>query len=218
MKERCFVFKLVDHDKKTTRVIEASVYDNKVMEWLHTEKGEEYGKWLAHHILWEKKLKKHVKRTIVMQYIGEAMQKQTGGNFGDYRLVKKMTRKEYTKINMNKNVGEPFLERKVKYIEKYITKLERGKKSVEWPEMLRYPKTFEHYAFLQESDEMDDNIKITPLAHKFILEEINIKHSRTSMQNTENKNITSVVSRNSASLASVQTGGRDNNKKYRRVY
>lgn len=224
MKERCFVFKLVDHDKQIMKIIDVTIYDNKVMEWLHTENNEEYAQWLTQHILWEKKLKKHVKHVIVHQHIEKAIQNQLGGNFGDFRLVKKAIRKEYVKVNMNKNADEPFLERKVKYMEKYITKLERGQKTIDWPETLRYPKTSEYYSYLLESNELDDNIKITSLAQKFILNEVNVNHvqssrvnaknSLTSVENSVNKKIIVSNSRNPIILGNVQTGG----KKYPKLY
>lgn len=228
MKERCFVFKLVDHDKKTTRVIEALVYDNKVMEWLHTENKEEYAKWLTRHILWEKQLKKHVKDIIIRQRIGELVQTQTGGKFGDYRVVKKITKKEYAKVNMNKNANEPFLERKMKYEEKYIIKLERGQKSVEWPETLRYPQTFEHYMFLLESNELDNNIKIKEIGNKVTLNDINIEHAKkTSNQNLSDQintqQIQPLTQQNTSvtigSTKETQTGGRNNERRqYRKIY
>lgn len=212
MKERCFVFQLVDHDTKTVKVIEAVVYDNKTMEWLHTENTEEYAKWLTKHILWEKQLKKHVKLMILRSYIGDAVVNQKGGRIGDYRVVKKTTRKEYSKINMNKNPTDPFLERTVKYQEKYITKLERGQKSVEWPESLRYPHTFEHYMFLLESPELDNNIKLTEVCGKVSIKEVEQKAIKTSNQNTEQKKNTE-KNEQSISLSTIQTGGRERNSK-----
>lgn len=200
MKVRCFVFKLVDHERKETRVIDVTVFDNKVSEWPHTEEEEEHIKWKVKHWLWEKNLKKHVKELVFSKHFSG------GHKFGDYRICKKCTKKEFVKVNLNTEPSQPFLERVVKGVEVCKVTLERGNKPKNWQDVLNYPKVCEHYSYLLESKSTVEDVRLLQVGCNFALSEVHEEHAK-SQKSVANKTETNLT---------TQTGGRERESERRR--
>ena len=210
MKIRKFIFKFIDHDNKTMRIIEFDVHSSKISEWTQNENDiEGFVQWMSQHARWEMMLKNHIKSIVQDKVL--AVENR---NFGDYRIVKQKIKKDIVNVNLSNQTSDENRFRQVKLMEKYVTKYERGAKPNNWSDILDYKVTNEHYIYFL-ADDMSDRIDLRPLRQegdKIVVPQSNNGTSATKINNNNNNNIMNVRNNTAATntfsrnVANINTG------------
>ena len=183
-------FKFLNYEVREWYVIEVWVHCSKVEQWTYNEKTElsDYIDWLSKHAEWEHKLKRAIKRQIREFHSAWFNGENNDYNpFGDYRIIKKVIKKECAIVNMNAHTGnEPFIFREIEGMEIIKMKFERGSKPVDfdWPIIFNWPKNVVHYTVIIAENQKPEDAKLQ--SQLYIPEEYveDLAPSSTSRTNT----------------------------------
>ncbi|AGC01718.1 hypothetical protein H012_gp747 [Acanthamoeba polyphaga moumouvirus] len=156
-----YIFKFVDHERRTVTKISINVFVNKRNE--DHPNPDDLDAHIAHAIQHVKRnhvLKRELIRIVGERYFNNAT--STNGRFGEYILKKHHHKKESDLVNISNEAAQPRF-KKVKQFEMHKVKFTRGRKPTEINQIFDYTKT--HYVHdFAITNESDQAVQLAELA------------------------------------------------------